>query len=89
VRPKGVAALAAYLPSGNLDGVQDLPVFWSHGTRDSTVPVERARADVDRLRAAGADVDYCETDAGHKVGIECMRALRSWLGQPHIPDSRD
>jgi phospholipase/carboxylesterase len=77
--PRGLAALAAYLPKGDLRGLKGLPIFWSHGTQDDTVPVERARSDVQRLRAAGADIDYCESDSGHRVGIECMRALKTWL----------
>lgn len=77
--PGGLAALAAYLPQGDLSGLKGLPIFWSHGTQDDKVPIDRARSDVQRLRAVGADVDYCESDSGHKVGIECMRALKAWL----------
>lgn len=79
LQPKGLAALAAYLPDGDLGGLEGLPIFWSHGTRDERVPVARARSDVQRLRAAGAKIAYCETDTGHKVGIECMRTLKEWL----------
>jgi phospholipase/carboxylesterase len=79
LRPRGLIALAAYLPQGDLAGLAGTPVFWSHGTRDDRVPVERARRDVKRLQSAGALVDYCETDTGHKVGIECIRALKAWL----------
>ena len=78
-RPKSVAALAAYLPEGDLHDLARLPVFWSHGTRDERVPIARARSDVSRLRAAGAQVAYCESDTGHKVGIDCMRSLKAWL----------
>ncbi|MGA9193029.1 MAG: hypothetical protein WBZ24_14970 [Anaerolineales bacterium] len=79
VKPRGLAALAAYLPKGELTGLKGLPIFWSHGTQDDRVPIDRARRDVERLREAGADIDYCESDTGHKVGIECMRALKAWL----------
>jgi len=79
IEPGGLAALAAYLPEGDLGRLDGLPIFWSHGSRDDRVPVARARRDVERLRAAGARVDYCESDTGHKVGVECLRALKAWL----------
>jgi phospholipase/carboxylesterase len=79
LQPRGMVALAAYLPEGDLHNLCGLPVFWSHGTSDDRVPIQRARKDVRRLRGAGARVDYCETATGHKVGIECMRALKAWL----------
>ncbi len=82
VRPRGLIALAAYLPEGDLTGLSGLPVFWGHGTHDERVPIERARRDVTRLRAAGAAVAYCESDAGHKVGMACVRSLREWLASP-------
>ena len=79
VRPLGVASLAGLLPRGDLSGLAGLPVFWAHGNRDDIVPVQRARADLERLRALGAQLTYCEDDVGHKVGVACMRALRRWL----------
>jgi phospholipase/carboxylesterase len=82
VRPRGLVALAAYLPDGDLGGLAGVPIFWGHGTQDERVPVERARKDVARLRAAGAQVVYCESDTGHKVGLDCMRALRQWVDAP-------
>lgn len=79
IQPRGLAALAAYLPDGDLRRLKGLQVFWSHGMQDDRVPILRARTDVQRLREAGALVHYCESDTGHKVGIECMHALKDWL----------
>jgi phospholipase/carboxylesterase len=85
---RGVIALAGYLPSGGLvTGEWD--VFWGHGSRDEMVPVERARSDVDRLREAGVDVQYCEADVGHKLGAECTRGLRNWLAMHPTEASKD
>jgi phospholipase/carboxylesterase len=75
----GIVCLAGFLPDGALQGVSDLPVFWSHGRRDALVPIDEARQEVEQLRAAGARVTFCEADTGHKVGQECVRKLRSWL----------
>ncbi len=85
--PVAIICLAGFLPAGDLRAFSGLPVFWGHGTRDELVPVERARVDVDRLHAAGAEVTYCEADVGHRLGIECTRGLKGWFknlpnGQP-------
>ncbi len=79
IRASGVIALAGFVPFGDLSGLSGLPVFWGHGLRDELVPVERAREDVKRLLDHNVEVQYCETDVGHKLGIECTRGLRVWL----------
>lgn len=78
--PSAIAAMAGLLPPGDLPAWPGVPVFWGHGLRDELVPIERARRDVARLERAGAAVTYCETDVGHKLGAECLRGLRRWLG---------
>jgi phospholipase/carboxylesterase len=79
-----VVAAAGFLPEGGLDRLAGLPVFWGHGTGDEMVPVERAREGATRLRALGAEVTLCEAEVGHKLGIECLRGLKTWMrGQFH------
>jgi phospholipase/carboxylesterase len=78
-RPAGVATLAGFLPTGGLRNLDELPIFWGHGTRDEMVPVGRARRDVKALQQAGAMVTYCEADVGHEVGVECMHDLGAWF----------
>ncbi|MGD8848671.1 MAG: dienelactone hydrolase family protein [Anaerolineales bacterium] len=78
-KPRAVIALAGYYPNGQVDRILDIPVFWGHGTRDELVPINRARQDVEMLQVKGANVHYCETDVGHKLGIECTRGLKLWL----------
>ena len=79
--PAAVVSLAGYLPGGDLAQLNGLPVFWGHGSQDQTIPVSRARLDVQRLEDLGAEVRYCEAEVGHKVGVECMRGLKGWLHQ--------
>lgn len=77
--PAALVSLAGYLPGGDLAPLNDLPVFWGHGSQDQTIPISRARLDVQRLEGLGARVRFCEADVGHKVGVECMRGLKEWL----------
>ena len=79
VPPAAVIVGAAHLPQGDLRLLRGLPIFWAHGLRDEVIPIEVARADVGRLRKAGAEVHFCEADASHKLGIECLRDLQQWF----------
>jgi phospholipase/carboxylesterase len=85
--PQGIIALAGLLPGGDLGRLGDIPIFWGHGTKDTLVPIESARSDVERLRRAGASVQMCEAEVGHRVGVECMRGLKRWW-LAHFPTSR-
>lgn len=82
VRKMGV--LAGFVPSGLDVYARNHPlegkrVFVTHGTRDDMVPIDRARASVAVLEQAGAEIVYCEDEVGHKVSLNCLRALRSYL----------
>ncbi len=79
-RVRALAALAGFLPNGAaafLDDfpLKDKPIYISHGTNDKLVPVARARQAVQLLQNSGADVVYCESDVGHKLGVDCYRGL--------------
>jgi phospholipase/carboxylesterase len=79
LRPAALVALAGYLPEGDVRSLAGLQVYWGHGLRDDMIPIERARSGVERLREVGAVVNFCETDVGHKLGVECARDLRTWM----------
>jgi phospholipase/carboxylesterase len=79
LHPAALVSLAGYLPEGDIDLLRGSHVFWGHGLRDDFVPIARAREDVTRLKSIGAEVHYCETDIGHKLGVECARGLDLWL----------
>lgn len=78
IAPAGVVAMSGHLPQGRLEPLAESPIFWSHGTQDPFIPIDVARADVARLRAIGAMVDYCEAEVGHKLGAGCRDELRDW-----------
>jgi phospholipase/carboxylesterase len=80
-----VGILAGFVPSGLEDLVSQQPLegkpfFVAHGTKDDRVTVDRARASIEILEGAGAQVTYCEDDVGHKVSINCLRALKKFFG---------
>lgn len=82
VRKMGV--LAGFVPSGLEEMIEKKPlagkeVFVAHGTLDQMVPIDRARASIDLLEQAGAQVTYCEDEVGHKLSANCLRALETYL----------
>jgi phospholipase/carboxylesterase len=81
LHPAALISLAGYLPEGDVNLLRGSRVFWGHGLRDDLVPITRAREDVAKLRSVGSDVHYCETDIGHKLGVECARGLNLWLSE--------
>lgn len=85
-RIRKLGILAGFVPSGmeNLTAKRPLEgktVFVAHGTKDETVPVDRARASIKILEQAGAQVTYCEDEVGHKVSLPCLHALRKFFAE--------
>jgi phospholipase/carboxylesterase len=85
IRKMGV--LAGFVPSGLEELISQKPlagknIFVAHGTQDEMVPVDRARASIELLEQAGAQVTYCEDEVGHRVSATCMRALENYLSTP-------
>ena len=83
-RIRKVGMLASFVP----DGLEELisqrplegkPFFVAHGTKDETVSIARARASIQLLEQAGAEVTYCEDEVGHKVSVNCLRALKTFF----------
>ncbi|MCF6277430.1 MAG: alpha/beta fold hydrolase [Anaerolineales bacterium] len=79
-RMRRVAVLAGFVPPGvdaflrpNL--LTEIPFFWAHGRQDEMIPLVRAQQSINLLEAAGAEVNLCQADVGHKVGKDCRRAL--------------
>jgi phospholipase/carboxylesterase len=84
-RIRRLAALSGFIPLGSESWLtpQRLAgkaVFIAHGRQDDMVPVDQARQASLQLKKMGAQVNYCESDAGHKVSKECLKALESFLG---------
>lgn len=76
--------LAGFVPQGAEDFIPARPLngmhtFITHGKQDETVPIEFARRSIGILEQAGAVIDYCEADVGHKVSAGCRAALEKFL----------
>jgi phospholipase/carboxylesterase len=79
-----VGMLAGFVPGGleeltSQRPVEGKPFFVAHGTKDETIPIARARASVQVLEQAGAQVTFCEDNVGHKVSVNCLRALKAFF----------
>jgi phospholipase/carboxylesterase len=82
--PGGVLAFSGFIPTvegwqPSLNDRQDTKVFIAHGRRDPVIGVEFARAARQTLSAAGLALEYHESDAGHQIAPEDLRAAISWL----------
>ena len=71
--PTGAEQIAA---PGRLNGKNH---FVAHGLRDEQVPLDQARRSIQLLEQAGAQVTYCESDIAHKLGVNCLRELETYL----------
>ena len=85
-RVRRLAALSGFIPEGGqalLAGqrLSGKPIFVSHGRQDDMIPVEQSRMAVAQLQQADASVTYCESEAGHKVSKECLRAMEKFFGE--------
>jgi phospholipase/carboxylesterase len=79
-RLRKFAVLSGFTPGGIDNLVTSKPLagkstFIAHGSSDEMVPIEMAHQTQSVLEQAGAVVTFCETNVGHKVGADCLRAL--------------
>lgn len=77
-------ALAGFLPEdettpGRYTALSGKQVYIAHGTLDDTIPVAFAHEAIKTLKLAGADVTYCESEVGHKMGAGCLKGLTEFF----------
>lgn len=78
------AVLSGFLPTGGDDFLQPnslagKEILIAHGRLDDIVPVDLATQTLQTLTRAGAVVDYCEEDVGHKLSKNCFDRLKLFL----------
>jgi len=83
-RIAGVIAQSGYIPNGvdldiNEADVKNKPFILTHGGQDTMIPIDWARASRDRLQKLGVDLTYQEFQMGHKVSMESLSVISTWL----------
>lgn len=83
-RIRKMAVLAGFVPSGLDEYIEKKTltgknIFVFHGTQDETIPIDRARASIELLEQAGANVNFVEEAVGHKLGPNGLRALEEYF----------
>ena len=83
----GVVALAGRIPPETApwlsapEETAGLPVFMAHGTRDTIIGVEEARAAREILLRQRADLTYREYPIDHRITPQMFEEMTNWLGQ--------
>lgn len=83
----GLIALATWLPGELIDAVgkkpeqAELPVLVLHGTQDTMVSVDMARASREHLRELGVRMMYRELEMGHELSREALQIIARWLDE--------
>jgi phospholipase/carboxylesterase len=84
-RLAGVVGLSGYLPlaattaAERHDANSFTPVFMAHGQMDNVVPIQRAKASRDALKALGYPVEWHEYPMAHSVCAQEIADLNRWL----------
>jgi phospholipase/carboxylesterase len=79
-RVKKFAAVSGFIPENGENLLASKlysgkSIFITHGRQDHLIPVEQARRAVKMQKRAGAQVTYCESETGHKVSRDCLKAM--------------
>jgi phospholipase/carboxylesterase len=84
-RLAGLVGLSGYLPLAAVTEAErhsanhDTPIFLAHGSADQVIPIARAVASRDALRALGHSVEWHEYPMPHSVCAEEIADLNRWL----------
>ncbi|MEM7335645.1 MAG: dienelactone hydrolase family protein [Chloroflexota bacterium] len=83
---KGIAGLVGFFPEADdaliaTAPLKNLPIFMAVGEKDDTIPLDISQQSGERLRAAGAWLEYREYATGHKLNGKGMRKLQNWWAE--------
>jgi phospholipase/carboxylesterase len=84
-RLAGILALSTYLPLAPTLADEraaanfEVPIFMAHGSMDDLIPVARAEASRDALKAIGYHLEWHAYPMGHAVCPEEIDAVGKWL----------
>jgi phospholipase/carboxylesterase len=82
--PAGILAFSGFMPvvegwETSLADRPDLRVFIAHGREDPVMNVDMARRARDLLAAGGLDVEYHESDVGHRIDPAALADAVAWV----------
>jgi len=86
-RLAGLVGMSGYLPLAAETAAErsaanaDVPIFLAHGNGDTVIPIERAVASRDALRALGYAVEWHDYPMPHSVCLEEVADLQRWLAR--------
>ncbi|MBP6671699.1 MAG: dienelactone hydrolase family protein [Bacteroidetes bacterium] len=80
----GILALSGFAPPQlekdyQLQQLQNLHIFISHGVNDPVIPITSARKTRAMLTGSNASVEYHEYPMAHQISEECLTDLGVWL----------
>jgi phospholipase/carboxylesterase len=81
----GLVALSSWLPKELAEsipaqpGLENLPAFVAHGTRDTMIPIARAQESRETLIKRGLGLTYREYEMEHGIAPEALRDLVEWM----------
>ena len=83
-RVRKLGILAGFAPDGaeqvlKPGMLKNMQAFVAHGTKDERIPLVQAQRSVQLLEDAGAQVTYSESNIAHKLGVDSLRMLESFL----------
>jgi phospholipase/carboxylesterase len=83
-RPAAIVALSGFMPEVegfelDLTGLDGYPIAVAHGSLDPVIPVEFGRAAAQRVRAAGAAVQWRETPVQHTIDPRVLLELEEFV----------
>lgn len=77
-----LAMLSGFLPVGAASKKAELSttkVFIGHGSLDEIVPEEKAQQAHAFFQQSGAEVQYCLSEVGHKLGSHCFKSFTRFM----------
>ncbi len=57
------------------------PVFIAHGSNDEVITLTQSESTRDHFMSCGAQVHHVVDEVGHKIGVNGMRELKSWINR--------
>lgn len=73
------AALLASFAIKISNATVSCPIFIAHGANDEIITLSQSEATRDHFLSCGAQVEHVVDDVGHKIGVNGMRELKSWI----------